>query len=99
MCLILSIRLTKAKISDYLTAIPIFRTFDKRAASRGSRLSIMVSWARFSGSAACSRLALSDGNEILSPEILTPQRQRSHSIFAPAIACPVAIVVIEMDEG
>ena len=38
---------------------------------------------------------MSDGSEILSLEILTLQRQRSHNIFALATVCPVAIVVIE----
>lgn len=36
------------------TAMPMFRTLANRAASWGSRFSIMVSWARLSGSACAS---------------------------------------------
>jgi len=46
-------------LRNQLTAIPILRTRDNRAASWGARLSMMVSWARFSGSAACSNLVSS----------------------------------------
>lgn len=78
-----------ARIGFDLTAIPIFLTRDSRAASCGARLSMIVSCARFSGSAACSSLSKSESRSEQEGGFHTRQRQLRTALFGPAIAGPM----------
>ena len=80
MRLIVSITLPSAH-RNTPTAIPIFRTRDNLCASWGARLLIIVSWARFSGSCACSKLE--------SPSVWASKDVKDSYTAAAAPACPL----------
>jgi hypothetical protein len=80
-----------------LTAIPIFLTLDSRAASSGSRFSMIVSCASSSGSCASSSLCMvnNPSKGQVCGHSLTLQRQRQQLLVAAAIVDPMAIVGLE----
>lgn len=63
---------------DVHTAIPMFRTFDSRAASTGSRLSMIASCERVSGFDAAAS-SLINNNQLTKPiTVLKKRRRHSH---------------------
>jgi hypothetical protein len=80
-----------------LTAIPMFLTLESRAASLGSRFSMIVSCASSSGSCASSGLCMvnNPSKGQVCGHSLALQRQRQQLLVVAAIVDPMATVGLE----